>query len=483
MARCLRIVAGGTDGGIARSQRAGYFLNNTLMFLWLQKVATPAVVCEGPVRGSSRFASWLHFSHPIAAATVNGAETALPEDAPDGDCRAGGSGGVSGWGVTKMIDTSGRFAKGFDTSEAYSLLELCINANNLGEPGYIWHADDWTPMYPAVATNPAQVIGPWDNAWRLWQSHTAPDTYAIVIRGTIEKSSSILEDLVTTSISAQQAVIKAWADSAAGKGGYVSFKLADAAKSEAHLGFTFGLAVLMFARDTGILSTLRDRVPAGSKLLITGHSQGAAIATLTHAFLHYAINDPADRYALRGSGYSLKSYVFAQPKPGNWQFALDFARVAGSRGTAFTVNNSCDWVAQVPLSIEFLDEPGEDLVNAINASAAPPLMKAAYKTFTDAVRVTPALRSISARQNEKFTEGRLQDWNKGPNAMDRTYWSAMAPTAPSSSSINYALAGNSVPVFGNPPGTPGQPVDDPFYQHHLPTYRDLMHAQLDAPVE
>jgi hypothetical protein len=382
-----------------------------------------------------------------------------------------------------MIDTSGSFAKGFDASEAYSLLELCINANNLGETGYNWQADDWTPIYPAAATEPAEVIGPWDNAWRLWQNRTAPGTYAIVIRGTIEKSPSILEDVVTTSISAEQAVIKAWADGAAGPAGYIGFKLADAGKSETHLGFTYGLAVLMFARDNGILSTLRNRVPAGSKLLITGHSQGAAIATLTHAFLHYAINDPGDRYGLRDRGYSLKSYVFAQPKPGNWQFALDFARIAGSRGTAFTVNNSRDWVPQVPLSIEFLDEPGDDLMKALNASAAPPLMKVVYKAFADALRLVPGLRSAAAVQNEKFTEAKLQDWNKGPkNAMDRTYWSAVAPLAPAPGSVNYALAGNPVPVFGYPPGTPGLPANDPLYQHHLPVYRDLMHAQLDPPA-
>jgi hypothetical protein len=381
-----------------------------------------------------------------------------------------------------MIDTSGRFAKGFDASEAYSLLELCINANNLGEKGYIWQADDWTPIYPAAATDAAPVIGPWNNAWRLWRNHTAPDTYAVVIRGTVEKSSSILQDVVTTSISAEKAVIKAWADSAAGEAGYISFKLADAAKSETHIGFTYGLAVLMFASDTGILRTLRDQVPVGSKLLITGHSQGAAIATLTHAFLHYAINDPVDRYELREKNYSLKSYVFAQPKPGNWQFALDFARVAGSRGTAFTVNNSRDWVTQVPLSIEFLDEPGDDLIAAINASAAPLLMKTAYKVFTEALNAAPHLRSLAARENEKFTEARLQEWNNGPNAMDRHYRSAVAPLAQPAGSINYAMAGNSVPVFGKPPGAPGLPADDLLYQHHLPTYRDLMHAQLDPPA-
>jgi len=158
---------------------------------------------------------------------------------------------------------------------------------------------------------------------------------------------------------------------------------------------------------------------------------------------------------------------------------MPFARIVGSHSTAFTVNNSRDWVPQVPLSIEFLDEPGADLVNAINASADPPLMKFAYKTFTDAVRALPGLRSAAARQNEKFTEGKLQVWNEGPNAMDRTYWTAAAPPAPSPMSINYFLAGNSVPVFGDPPGIP---ANDPLYQHHLPTYRTLMHAQLGPPA-
>ncbi len=85
-------------------------------------------------------------------------------------------------------------------------------------------------------------------------------------------------------------------------------------------------------------------------------------------------------------------------------------------------------MTQVPLSIEFLDEPGDDLVNEMNASAAPPLMKLAYKVFTDAVRRTPDLRRAAAAQNEKFTEGKLQDWNKGPNVMDRSYSERHRPT-------------------------------------------------------
>jgi len=63
-----------------------------------------------------------------------------------------------------------------------------------------------------------------------------------------------------------------------------------------------------------------------------------------------SIADPKDKFGLRDSGFTLKSDVFAQPKPGNWQFAMDFSRIAGSKGTAFVINNNLDWVPQTPLS-------------------------------------------------------------------------------------------------------------------------------------
>src|SRR6202034_3004016 len=114
------------------------------------------------------------------------------------------------------------------------------------------------------------------------------------------------------------------------------------------------LAAVMFDKQSGILHVLQDTnlVPSGSKIFVTGHSQGAAIATLVHAFLHYVMIDTTPdqetpAYSLRNRHYRLKSYVFAQPKPGNWQFAMDFARIARSEEAAFVVNNDLDWVPQV----------------------------------------------------------------------------------------------------------------------------------------
>ncbi len=257
------------------------------------------------------------------------------------------------WGTA---DTSGTFAKGFSRDEALRLLELCLNLNNPGDgPAYAADTSAWEPIYPDAADKLAEVLGPWQNAWKLWRSKTEANTYAVVIRGTMEDETSIIEDVIATSL-AQPTRMQAW------QNGYLDFTLAQLPGSETHLGFTYGLAALLFARDKGILAELALHVPQGSKIYITGHSQGAAIAALLHAFLHYAINHPTDRYHLANRGYSLKSYFFAQPKPGNWQFGMDFASIASSRGTSFTVNNAQDWVTQVPLAVQFLDEPGSDLI-------------------------------------------------------------------------------------------------------------------------
>lgn len=373
-----------------------------------------------------------------------------------------------------MIDTSGHFAKGFDRDEAYSLLELCINLNNPNVPGYTWSAAGWTPVYPAAPDGDADAIGPWRNAWKLWKRAGADNTYALVVRGTITNNDSIIEDVITTSLSAPSAMIKAWDD------GYLSIRLADADGAETHLGFTYGLAVLLFANDHGILRGLKANVPAGSKIYVAGHSQGAAVATLLHAFLHYAINDSGDRYGLRDSGYALKSYVFAQPKPGNAQFSMDFARIAGNKGTSFVVNNSRDWVTQVPLSQEFLDEPGADIASQLNSSNANVALRATFDLFRSGLNRVQSLRALVARASENISELKLQVWNRPASQMDVTYKIAGAPPFPSAQSVNFAAAGNVVPVFGYRPDNPDVTPNDPLYQHHLTTYRRLMHEQLDS---
>jgi hypothetical protein len=102
---------------------------------------------------------------------------------------------------SRNIDTSGTFAKGFNRDEALRLLELCLNLNN-PDDGAAYAADTsaWEPIYPDAADKPADVLGPWQNAWKLWRSKTEAKTYAVVIRGTMEDETSIIEDVIATSV-------------------------------------------------------------------------------------------------------------------------------------------------------------------------------------------------------------------------------------------------------------------------------------------
>lgn len=383
------------------------------------------------------------------------------------------------------VDTSWEVGKGFSLNEAKALIEFCT-ALDYGvdvppDPPYAAvarpaNAVGWEEIYPYHETLPAnqapQAIGPYGNAWKLYRK-PGSDIYVIAIRGTIDTKGSIASDLIATSTPAHVQI-------QAKHNPYrlVSFTLADPPQAETHLGWTYAMAELMFDRDYGILRALHDPtlVKPGSRILITGHSQGAAIATLVHAFLHYAIAEPADKFGLRNSGFTLKSYVFAQPKPGNWQFAMDFARIAGSKGTAFVINNNWDWVPQTPLSIEFFDEPGADIaallnglpgwrgvVNSILAGGAIGAAQGARGLIAMKV-ADAAVKSIE--ENNNFDKRYLAD-GIVPESAKRGY------------SVNYAVAGDQVPVFGSALPAGLIKDDGSMTQHHGPTYRTLIESPPD----
>jgi hypothetical protein len=381
------------------------------------------------------------------------------------------------------MDTSWKLDKGFNLDEAKALIEFCtaLDYGVDAPPDYAAVAEPanaagWEEIYPLREKLPANgvppPIGPYRNAWKLYRKINS-DIYVVAIRGTIDTKGSIVSDLIATSTPAQVQI-------QARQNPYkrVLFTLAEAPQAETHLGWTYAMAELMFDRNYGILRALHDPtlVKPGSRILITGHSQGAAIATLVHAFLHYAIVDPADKFGLEHSGFTLKSYVFAQPKPGNWQFAMDFARIAGSKGTAFVINNNWDWVPQTPLSIEFFDEPGADIAALLNGlpgwrSVVNSMLAGGAIVAGQGARSLIALKvadeAVKAiEQNNEFDDRYLVDGLVPENAK-RGY------------SVNYAVAGEQVPVFGS--ALPAGVIldDGPMAEHHGPTYRTLIEAPPD----
>lgn len=354
------------------------------------------------------------------------------------------------------------FEKGFNKDEAGQLLDICINLNGDGMAvNEVAHdtssPTDWEIIFDSdpnhgAGSDKSSGFGPYYNRWKLWHSKLRPNVYAIAIRGTIANTDSIKQDLIATSMDATNTIV-------AGKVGSikrgVKFKLADTKGAEVHTGFTFGLAVLMFDEQYGILNQLKNKVPPESEIYITGHSQGAAIATLAHSFLYYATKD--NEFDLGKMKYNLKSYVFAQPKPGNWQYAMDFAQGIGNKGMSYTINNTHDVVPQVPLSIQLISETAKPF-------ASGPLI----------LTLESARATVSSFANNSF--GTL---DQVARHFDTTYCSTGNFLKVSKgNSLNYMPVGNVMAVKSEH-GDASLPKNDQLREHHLGLYKELL-SQLEG---
>lgn len=376
---------------------------------------------------------------------------------------------------------------GFIADEAKQLMEFCIELNNQddrnanpGDSEFQPDFGDWVKEYDSrdgLGIDPTtNGFGPFKNAWMLLRNQGEENEYALAIRGTIGQAKSILDDFLATTISAQAGIEFP-------KDKILPISFAAMPCAEVHLGFAYAAFTLLFDKNRGILSLLQSgQVPADAKLLITGHSQGAAIATLVHAFLHYAVSDPVDRYGLAEKRPALKSYVFAQPKPGNYQFALDFAHIAGSRGAGFVLNNSLDPVTLVPLSSQTVAETvygtlEENQMQGMGAKGL--LIKGAAKASRVYIK---GRNQVAELIGDKVAKLYHQDEMQ---KIDTRYFEAAPPLADTPvQSLNYALSGALVPLFGDfkggtlyPPKQTG--AVDLLLQHHAPTYRKLLHRQFN----
>jgi hypothetical protein len=308
-----------------------------------------------------------------------------------------------------------------------------------------------------IANNPdLNGFGPWQNAWILYKG-VGPNSgrYAIAIRGTVfSNSPSAIEDALFQPVIGRDFLSND-----------VSFT--HSGNATIHSGFLHATFTLLFDRRYGILQILKDHhVESTSTLYIIGHSQGAAMATLVHAFLFNALSvaesSPDDPLGLKGERYRLKSYAFAQPKPGNYPFAAEFARYTQGPDTAIVINNDIDPVPKVPMTMQSTadletDFHGRFLVANVVRSLG---------------GISKALRSTISGVCEPFTRrsamgyGYYYNWSQlHVNVQnDRTGWS-----------WDFVPAGRVIIVFGTPIADPGSDI---FFQHHATTYRDLLAAQL-----
>lgn len=302
-------------------------------------------------------------------------------------------------------------------------------------------------------------FGPYQTAWVLYEGRNEnAGAYAIAIRGTVFSAEpSVVEDVLFHPVRAQDFLSSS-----------VSFATFPGAAL--HSGFTHATFSLLLDDRYGVLRVLHSNVldkktkpiPSNIRLYIVGHSQGASMATLTHAFFHYAMKDAtatSDVFDVYGKNYKLKSYVFAQPKLGNFAFAADFAYITQGLDNALVINNDIDLVPQVPLTLQDVEDLDGDL----------PGTSWKGKVLHRIGGIGSGLRGLISRIAEYFV--RIEAAGYGYYyGYPRFTFETKDQVA---SSWNFMAAGHVLLVHG----TPGDPADE-FLQHHAWTYRNLIKGQL-----
>lgn len=398
--------------------------------------------------------------------------------------------------------------------EALEMAELSARMNGRGQAGET-HAPEkmdatcgfWELKSEGKSNDARKDFGfsSYANRWATYKSQnsTQPETYAIVIRGTITEPSSIFQDALAAPTSANRVY---FADQKSGiKGAFL--QLAEDKEADVHAGFAYGLIDILLHKEedgapseqgaTALLAYLRE-LPANATIYITGHSQGAAIATLLHAFLLQRDAPQNAIYGLAGKNFKIRSYVFAQPKPGDWRFAMDYSRAlykSKDGDFAYVVNNPNDWVPQVPLSHQWPSEAAGQMLISANANTTDKrwtsvpgaivklqnLARTAFSTFTAAVAVNAATFdgvTNLAEARKKLVQAKLRHASDGvfQGDLDGKLLEGMKPVETTDKipipgdSFSYMPMGQLVSLpLAEPTPNSGANVD-PMLNHHMWLY-------------
>ncbi len=224
--------------------------------------------------------------------------------------------------------------RGFDREEYLEVLRMTSRQGDSTFFKKVEAPKVWKRLYRSP------VVG-LDNRWDLWQ-HRHDGVVSINFRGTTSAGASWLANFYSGMIPAKGQVTIA-------EGVTQEYHLADHPQACVHAGWTLGMAHLL----PTVLQQIDSCYKAGVRdFLITGHSQGGALAILMTAQLRKMKENgklPSD--------IRIKTYASAAPKPGNLYFAYDYE--ASNFGWAFTVVNSADWVPETPITVQTIDDFNE----------------------------------------------------------------------------------------------------------------------------
>lgn len=222
---------------------------------------------------------------------------------------------------------------GFDPKEYADLLSLAFHSSSIPDSMERLKTKD---RYQQIYRSPEMGLL---NRWTLYLRDD--NTGIIDIRGTVNKTTSWLANFYAPMIPATGSL--QLNDSTV-----FYYQLADNREAAVHAGWTISLGHMA----PGIINKINElyKEKGTREFIVSGHSQGGAIAYLLRSYLYYEQKRktiPAD--------ILVKTYCSAAPKPGNLYYAYDFDYLTRG-GWALTVLNASDWVPESPFTIQTVSD-------------------------------------------------------------------------------------------------------------------------------
>ncbi len=234
-------------------------------------------------------------------------------------------------GLILMINIANKplfaqFSEGYSPQEAKDMIAICNSFTFIK----VLNSDKAIAPKGYEKVYQSGTIG-LDNQWQLWKTKN----FAVInFRGSTSEQISWLGNMYSAMIPAQGEIILPGDEQ-------FKYKLSSNSKSNVHSGWTLSTAYL--AKD--ILQHIKMLNYEGIyHFIITGHSQGAAIAQLMRAYLENLPNN----HPLKKNQF--KTYAFASPMVGNTFFVEEYMEKYSN--SSFNLNNPNDPVTKMPFTID-----------------------------------------------------------------------------------------------------------------------------------
>jgi hypothetical protein len=225
------------------------------------------------------------------------------------------------------ISLSAQLKSGFDKNEARDMIALCNSFTFLK----LFNSDrDIVPAsYEKVYTSGVYGL---DNKFQVWRNASVA---VIVFRGSTAEKSSWLENMYSVMIPANGKIVLPGMDT-------LIYRFAKADSACVHAGWSLGISFLI----QDVIHEIRLLNSEGVfDIIITGHSQGGALAHLCRAYLE---NLSKGKIA---DNNNFKTYAFASPMVGNTDFVEEYKQRFVANKTSFSIYNPKDLVPQMPITV------------------------------------------------------------------------------------------------------------------------------------